>query len=82
MICPRTRLWRLAKDKIAQETRFYITSLVLAARLVGPVIRSHWVVENSLHWVLDMVFRDRRGKVFCHLTFRIMHRRHRMQLVA
>ncbi len=50
-------------DKIEQETQFYITSLVLAAHLVGPVIRSHWAVENSLHWVLDMVFRDDECRV-------------------
>jgi predicted transposase YbfD/YdcC len=45
-------------DKIEHETRFYITSLMLAAILIGPLIRDHWAVENSLHWVLDMVFRD------------------------
>src|SRR5665213_426232 len=45
-------------DKIEQETRFYITSLVLLASLLGPIVRSHWAVENSLHWVMDMVFRD------------------------
>ena len=45
-------------DKIEHETRFYITSLALAACLVGAFIRDHWAVENSLHWVLDMVFRD------------------------
>jgi predicted transposase YbfD/YdcC len=45
-------------DKIEHETRFYITSLALAAILIGPLIRDHWAVENSLHWVLDMVFRD------------------------
>jgi predicted transposase YbfD/YdcC len=50
-------------DKIERETRFYITSLVLAAHLIGPVIRSHWAVENSLHWVLDMVFRDDECRV-------------------
>ncbi|MGH7079767.1 MAG: ISAs1 family transposase, partial [Acetobacteraceae bacterium] len=49
---------RETADKIEQETRFYITSLVLLAHLVGPIIRSHWAIENSLHWVLDMVFRD------------------------
>ena len=44
--------------KIEQETRFYITSLVWLAHLLGPTIRSHWAIENSLHWVMDMVFRD------------------------
>ena len=45
-------------DKIERETRFYITSLVLLADQLGPVIRSHWTVENSLHWVMDMIFRE------------------------
>jgi predicted transposase YbfD/YdcC len=44
--------------KTEQETRFYITSLVLLASLMGPIVRSHWTVENSLHWVMDMIFRD------------------------
>ena len=30
---------------------------------LGPIIRSHWTIENSLHWVLDMVFRDDECRV-------------------
>jgi len=45
-------------DKIERETRFYVTSLASPAIQLGPVIRSHWAVENSLHWVMDMIFRD------------------------
>ena len=45
-------------DKLERETQFYITSLALAACLVGTLVRDHWAVENSLHWVLDIVFRD------------------------
>ena len=45
-------------EKIERETRFYITSLVLLASELGPIIRSHWAIENSLHWVMDMIFRD------------------------
>ena len=45
-------------DKIERETRLYITSLVLLATFLGPIVRSHWAVENSLHWVMDMIFRD------------------------
>jgi predicted transposase YbfD/YdcC len=44
--------------KIQQETRFYITSLILLAHALGPMIRAHWAVENSLHWIMDMIFRD------------------------
>ncbi len=50
-------------DKIETETRFYITSLMLLAAAVGPIIRSHWAIENSLHWVMDMVFRDDECRV-------------------
>ena len=49
--------------KTEQETRFYLTSLVLLAHLLGPVVRSHWSVENSLHWVMDMIFRDDECRV-------------------
>ncbi len=45
-------------DRIERETRFYITSLALAASVIGAYVRDHWAVENSLHWVLDCVFRD------------------------
>jgi len=48
---------------IEKDTRFYITSLVTLAHLLGPVIRSHWAIENSLHWVMDMVFRDDESRV-------------------
>jgi predicted transposase YbfD/YdcC len=44
--------------EIEQETRLYITSSNLPAEQMGPIVRSHWAVENSLHWVMDMVFRD------------------------
>jgi len=49
--------------KIATETRFYITSLTAPASQVGPAIRSHWSIENGLHWVLDMTFRDDECRV-------------------
>jgi len=50
-------------DKVETETRFYITSLALMASLLGPIIRSHWAIENSLHWVMDMIFRDDECRV-------------------
>jgi predicted transposase YbfD/YdcC len=49
--------------KIERETRFYITSLVLLATLLGPIVRAHWAIENSLHWVMDMTFRDDECRV-------------------
>jgi len=49
--------------KTERETRFYLTSLAAPASSLGPVVRSHWAVENSLHWVMDMVFRDDECRV-------------------
>ena len=54
---------RETSGKLERETRLYITSLVLLAHLLGPIIRSHWAIENSLHWVMDMVFRDDECRV-------------------
>ena len=50
-------------DKVERETRFYITSLVLLAGMLAPIVRSHWAIENSLHWVMDMIFRDDECRV-------------------
>jgi len=49
---------RESDGKLQHETRFYITSLALLASVVGPMIRDHWMVENGLHWLMDMMFRD------------------------
>jgi predicted transposase YbfD/YdcC len=54
---------REINGKTERETRLYITSLIFLASLLGPVIRSHWAIENSLHWVMDMVFRDDECRV-------------------
>jgi predicted transposase YbfD/YdcC len=41
-----------------RERRFYISSLPADAEKLGSAIRQHWGVENALHWVLDVNFRD------------------------
>lgn len=40
------------------EKRFYITSLNGSAKTIAGAIRSHWSVENSLHWCLDVAFNE------------------------
>ncbi len=54
---------REISGKIERETRYYITSMMIAAALMGPVVRSHWAIENSLHWLLDRVFRDDESRL-------------------
>lgn len=49
---------RRTGDKVSLETRYYISSLDgNANRLLGAT-RGHWGIENSLHWVLDIAFRE------------------------
>lgn len=43
---------------VSQETRYYIGSIGAKAERFGHAVRSHWGVENGLHWVLDIAFRE------------------------
>jgi predicted transposase YbfD/YdcC len=49
---------RETADRCEREVRFYISSLAADAARLGSAVRSHWGIENGLHWVMDMVFRD------------------------
>jgi len=51
------------RDRTERETRLYLTSLNTQAAVLGAIVRSHWAVENSLHWVMDMTFRDDESRV-------------------
>ncbi len=44
--------------KTSKETRYYISSLPAKPKIIGNAIRSHWAIENNLHWTLDMVFKE------------------------
>ena len=54
---------RFIGDKLSVETRYYLSSLPNDAKLLNEAIRSHWAVENSLHWVLDMTFDEDRSRI-------------------
>ena len=54
---------RFVGDKLSAETRYYLSSLPNDAKLLSEAIRSHWAVENSLHWVLDMTFDEDRSRI-------------------
>jgi predicted transposase YbfD/YdcC len=46
------------KGKAMRSRRFYVTSRALAASQAAVAIRSHWAIETSLHWVLDVTFNE------------------------
>jgi len=49
--------------KISNETRYYISSVKDSAKNLLKAVRSHWGVENSLHWVLDIGFREDESRI-------------------
>ena len=49
---------RIIGEKKQKSKRFFISSLPSDAQKILDAVRSHWSVETSLHWVLDMAFRE------------------------
>lgn len=45
-------------DKHTSEVRYYISSLRLGVKRFAAAVRGHWSIENSLHWCLDVTFRE------------------------
>lgn len=50
-------------DKIEHEIRYFISSLPGEAKTILKAKRSHWQIENQLHWVLDIAFREDDSRV-------------------
>lgn len=46
------------KTKSTNEVRYYISSLDMDGRQFARAVRGHWRIENSLHWSLDVTFRE------------------------
>ncbi len=46
-----------------REDRYFLSSLPGQAKQLFWAVRSHWIVENNLHWVLDIAFREDDSRV-------------------
>jgi len=53
---------RTEKGKTSSETRYYISDLPGDTEKLAGVARSHWGIENELHWVLDVIMNEDRSR--------------------
>lgn len=49
-------------NKEYNETLYYISSQKLLAEIAAQIIKGHWLIENRLHWVKDVVFQEDKSK--------------------
>ena len=54
---------RKLNDQVSAERRYYISSLAPDAKRAAEAVRGHWGIENSSHWILDVVFDEDDSRV-------------------
>jgi predicted transposase YbfD/YdcC len=49
--------------KVTDEVRYYISSLGVGVKRFAHAVRSHWGIENSCHWSLDVTYREDESRI-------------------
>jgi predicted transposase YbfD/YdcC len=56
-------LWCIRDGKEATEVRYFISSLPVKVKQFAHAVRSHWGIENSCHWCLDVTYREDESRI-------------------
>jgi predicted transposase YbfD/YdcC len=56
-------LWSIRDGKETSEVRYFISSLPVKVKQFAHAVRSHWGIENSCHWCLDMTYREDESRI-------------------
>ena len=54
--------WREVGGKTSVERRYYLSSLPLGVETFARAVRGHWGVENKVHWIMDVCFREDQSR--------------------
>ncbi|CNE62295.1 MULTISPECIES: ISAs1 family transposase [Yersinia] len=67
-------------DGVTSDFRYYLSSCTDIPEIQIAAVRKHWAIENSLHWVLDVIFREDDSRIREQISARMFAQLRKMAL--